>query len=839
MPDSTAAHTEASSDEELHSQVLLAESNSRLNSVRLNNSQSPLGSRSRVSLPSWLRPTQQTHDERTSLLRNDSQQSDYYATLSTPTHHEWSRHLNYSQSLRSRAASRRSSFSRKLPTLNASILHSGSQTPLRSSFPDTRAWYDQFTSTDWIRDAIADAVRVKELRARRDWRGRLQALFDGAQGWILVAIIGCLTAGVAYVIDVTEATIFDLKSGFCSTGWWHSKRRCCGGASTCDDWSRWSSLVGVDDRDGMSWLNFAAFCLWVVTLAMLACLVTLATKTSISSNVTLPILDENLDADHYRKDGDKQYITITKPLKTYYPAAGSGVAEVKTICSGFVLRGYLGVRTLACKSIGLILSVASGLSIGKEGPYVHIATCIGNITSRMFKKYNYNDGKRREVLSAASASGVAVAFGAPIGGVLFSLEEVSYYFPSKTLFRTFFCSIVAALSLKFLNPYGTGKIVLFEVRYLTDWHPLEIIIFCFLGVAGGILGAGFIKASRLWAKTFRRIGFIKHSPLTEVFLVALTTGLVSFWNRYTRLPVAELLFELATTCDTFSDSGMSLCATQERIPQVIKYLLWAFVVKALLTVISFGIKVPAGIYVPSMVVGACWAGSSGMHCRVYALVAAGATMTGVTRLSVCLAIILFELTGSLEHVLPFSLGVLIAKWTADALEPSSIYDLLMDAYPYLDSSHRPSFDAELADIVTAPSTSDCIDITDSPWISAIDLRQKLQYLHLAGERFLPAPDLEFALDSIEREGDAKCYVNPHSDRPDQSQEPWQDDDESAATSPQQAFDSDHVDLTSYIDPAPVALDICSPMDLVFEMFTRLGLRAGIISSSLFLVVPAF
>jgi hypothetical protein len=39
--------------------------------------------------------------------------------------------------------------------------------------------------------------------------------------------------------------------------------------------------------------------------------------------------------------------------------------------------------------------------------------------------------KRREILSAACAAGVAVAFGAPIGGTLFSLEEVSYFFPPK------------------------------------------------------------------------------------------------------------------------------------------------------------------------------------------------------------------------------------------------------------------------------------------------------------------------------------------------------------------------------------------------------------------------
>lgn len=116
-------------------------------------------------------------------------------------------------------------------------------------------------------------------------------------------------------------------------------------------------------------------------------------------------------------------------------AAGSGIPEIKTILSGFVIHGYLGGRVLFTKSVGLALSVASGLSLGKEGPFVHIASCIGNIISRYVAKYENNEGKRREILSAACAAGVAVAFGAPIGGTLFSLEEVSYFFPPKVMWR--------------------------------------------------------------------------------------------------------------------------------------------------------------------------------------------------------------------------------------------------------------------------------------------------------------------------------------------------------------------------------------------------------------------
>lgn len=252
-----------------------------------------------------------------------------------------------------------------------------------------------------------------------------------------------------------------------------------------------------------------------------------------------------------------------------------------------------------------------------------------------------------------------------------------------------------------MNPYGTGKIVPFEVRYATDWEIFEMIIFIFLGVLGGLAGALFIKATALWARSFRRIPVIKRWPILEVVLVALVTGVVGYWNRYTKLAVSELMFELASPCDEVRRSNNGLCPDEDGIMDVVVYLLGAFVIKAILTTITFGIKVPAGIYVPSMVVGglmgrivghltqylvvkfpdfiffsSCPAGSGVESCvvpGVYAMVAAGATMCGVTRLSVTLAVILFELTGSLDHVLPFSIAVLCAKWTADAVEPRSIY----------------------------------------------------------------------------------------------------------------------------------------------------------------------
>ena len=736
-----------------------------------------------------------------------------------------------------------------------------------SIFMDERVWYDQFTSTDWVHDSIADAFRVRDLRARTDLRGRISAWFDGAQGWILVAIIGCITACVAFFVNISETSIFDYKEGYCKQGWYFSKRKCCYGQNHCPSWETWGESISITGIEG-KWIDFVAYVVFVIVFSVGACFLTLLTKTEIPSAFSLSTLDENLGADKQiqpaEPDDMSQKATLNateaeavdeKPgTMVYYPAAGSGVAEVKVILSGFVVHGYLGLRTLVVKTLALILSVASGLSIGKEGPYVHIATCVGNIACRLFSKYNHNDGKRREILSASAASGVGVAFGAPISGVLFSLEEVSYYFPPKTLFRTFFCCIAASLSLKFLNPYGTGKIVIFEVRYVTDWRSFEMFVFILLGILGGVLGALFIKASRIWARTFRRIPTIKRWPILEVLLVALVTGLASFWNRYTKLAVTELLFELASPC---KDNTSGLCPQHgSEILGIVGYLCIAFVIKSILTTITFGIKVPAGIYVPSMVVGglmgrivghlvqylvfmypdhgifgSCPKGGDLEGCvtpGVYALVAAGATMCGVTRLSVTLAVILFELTGSLDHVLPFSLSVLVAKWTADALEPLSIYDLLtdMNSYPLLDNKIRPIFTSELGDITPTVRPQRIIDISDSPLVPAQSLHEKLEYLHKAGEidgglpivrhrilvGLIPAPDLQFALDNLDDDEETSCLMATDLT--------WHENGEEE----EEGREPDRTDFTPYIDPAPMALDIHSPMDLVFQCFVKLGLR---------------
>lgn len=147
----------------------------------------------------------------------------------------------------------------------------------------------------------------------------------------------------------------------------------------------------------------------------------------------------------------------------------------------------------------------------------------------------------------------------------------------------------------------------------------------------------------------------------------------------------------------------------------------------------------------------------------------------------------------------------------------------MNSYPFIENKHKPVFTGELSQIVPPIRQWRTIDITDSPVVPASTLRHKLDLLHRAGELdgglpvirndalvgLIPAPDLEYALDNLPDEASSQCLMAKVMTIEDS------DDEELSA---------DPTDLTPYIDPAPLSLDMQSPMDLVYECFVKLGLR---------------
>lgn len=95
------------------------------------------------------------------------------------------------------------------------------------------------------------------------------------------------------------------------------------------------------------------------------------------------------------------------------------------------------MRTLWAKLISMILANAAGLQVGAEGPMIHIGALVGNGVSQAqskelgfqipFIKHFRNDRDKRDFITSGAGAGVAAAFGAPLGGTLFSLEEVFFY----------------------------------------------------------------------------------------------------------------------------------------------------------------------------------------------------------------------------------------------------------------------------------------------------------------------------------------------------------------------------------------------------------------------------
>ncbi|GAA5887484.1 hypothetical protein JCM5296_002589 [Sporobolomyces johnsonii] len=590
-----------------------------------------------------------------------------------------------------------------------------------------------------------------------------------------------------------------------------------------------------------------------------------------------------------QEPGEELGLQKPRGRKTLYFAAGSGIPEIKTILSGFVIRGYLGSWTLGVKAVGLALSVASGLSLGKEGPFVHIASCVGNILSRFFPKYDRNEAKRREIISAACAAGVAVSFGAPVGGVLFSLEEVSYFFPPRTMLRSFWCAAIAATTLKLLDPFKSGKIVLFAVSYDKDWRALELVGFLLLGVFGGVYGALFCKANVWWTRHVRNGTFLKNHAIVEVALVTLVTVCISFFNPWTKMGGTELVYEMFSECHKDESFGGLCVKTPDQVWAIVRSVAVALTIKAFLTVVTFGIKLPAGIFIPTLAVGACFGRISGLlvevlhahyplspvfeACRasaedggplpfgqacvlpgVWAMIGAAGALAGVTRTTVSLAVIVFELTGTLTYSVPTMFAVLVAKTVADAIEPRSIYDLVIEVadLPYLDAKQEYIHASTPGDVLDADVPTISLDADNT----VASLRRQLADLYTAGSAsgfpivaqedasapgqqrmyaYVASKELEhglalarargladstpctFRVASALRLGGGGGGQGAEGARTGGSWLP------SGAVTPSGA-EHGEVDLSWLVDSAPIVVNLRSPMELLHEMFSKLGVR---------------
>ncbi|KAL9631883.1 MAG: hypothetical protein Q9204_004027, partial [Flavoplaca sp. TL-2023a] len=547
--------------------------------------------------------------------------------------------------------------------------------------------YNDYTTIDWLHDLVKDSFRSRIIHAQPGIRGHLGSAFESGQGWIAAALIGILTACVAFCVDVAVATVSDWKLGYCDTNIFSNRENCCttrhplGATNTnlgesCPAWHMWTNDY---------WKAFGIFVGFALAFGVISSSFTMLTKS------TLPTAAPGHGDKSARltEGGDQGVVG-----KSIYLAAGSGIPEIKTILSGFVIPHFLDLKVLVIKAIGAVFAVATGMCLGKEGPFVHIATCVAYLVGMLFPKYNENGRKMRELLSAGCSAGLSVAFGAPIGGVLFSYEEISTYFPRKVLWRAFLCSLFAAMVLKALNPTGTGKLVLFETNYGISYSPVHYLVFVLLGIAGGLFGGVFCKANFWWSKTFRKYTIISRHPVFEVFLVVLATGLLQYPNPMTREPGDVIIKNLLVDCRGESEAWVCQQEAKDGNPKFLGWLVYGTLVKLVLTIITFGCKVPSGIIIPALDAGAFFGRLVGQWITtispgIFAMVGAAAFLAGVSRMTISLCVIMFELTGELEYIVPHMIAILVAKWVADALEKDGVYDLAQAVlgHPFLDADH--------------------------------------------------------------------------------------------------------------------------------------------------------
>ncbi|KAJ6561232.1 Cl-channel protein [Mycena vulgaris] len=551
------------------------------------------------------------------------------------------------------------------------------QVPSPSQQTHFASQYVDGSTIDWLREEAAERERTHVQRSQYGVRGLLLPWLDAAHMWLVVILTGFGIGLTGGWLDVLVKWLGDLREGRCSYGFFYNQVACCSGVNSgevCTEWRTWSEFLGVRFIFAQSLLHSFVY----VSLA-----VVFATSAAVL-------------------------------VKSYAPYAfHTGIPEIKAILGGYVLTSFLTPWTLLIKAIGLALAVASGLSLGKEGPLVHVSCCMAYFLSRFFKQFRNSEAQQRKLLAAAAAAGVSVAFGSPLGGVLFGLEELDTFAnESEVMWRGFVASAVAAVSLQWVNPFGTSKLVLFQVTSVSDtWRAFELIPWLTLAVIGGILGSVLIKLN-VEVALYRRNSVLAEWPVLEVVGVSAITAAISYLVVFSRVQASELVANLFQECDPTKIDYHGLCNPSAMWENVFLLILTA-AIKVLLTAWTFGMMIPAGIFLPTIAIGACLGRAVGLLTQglqrayptawiflscppdpsvrcvspgFYAVIGASAMLGGVTRMTISLVVILFELTGALSHVLPIMISVMVSKWVGDAFgKDGGIYAvwIAMRGYPWL------------------------------------------------------------------------------------------------------------------------------------------------------------
>lgn len=353
-------------------------------------------------------------------------------------------------------------------------------------------------------------------------------------------------------------------------------------------------------------------------------------------------------------------------------AAGSGIQHVEAVFLGDA-RPPL-IRLLPAKFVGGVLSMGSGLVLGREGPMVHMGAAVGAETAR---RTRLPDSEVRMMQTALGGAGLAVAFNAPIGGALFTLEEVTKSFRLKTVLATLFSAAAAvACSRVVLGNHADFQVDPIGPPALA-WLPLFVVF----GVLTGIVGAAY-NGLVLWF--LDHVAAIRRIP---TIVTAAAIGAI----------IGLAMFVYPHSVGGGDDLTQQILDGRHIVAGVVLGLL---AVRFIAGPLSYSAAVPGGLFAPLLAVGALW-GLLFVACFdaiwpedvtqlaiPMALVGMAAFFGATVRAPVTAIVLVTEMTATTEVLVPMMAATGAAVLVGYLLGSPPIYDSLRERMPTEASTER-------------------------------------------------------------------------------------------------------------------------------------------------------
>jgi chloride channel protein, CIC family len=341
-------------------------------------------------------------------------------------------------------------------------------------------------------------------------------------------------------------------------------------------------------------------------------------------------------------------------------ASGSGIPHLEAVLHRF--RKLEWKRILPVKFFGGILSIGSGMALGREGPTVQMGGAVGDAISKWLK---VPTRERLTLISAGAGAGLAAAFNAPLSGLIFVLEEVRRDFQPMVFGAVFIAAAIADIVVRI----GAGQFPVFTVPSYPMPPLTALPIFALLGVAAGLLGVlfnrGLLTAIRLYARLPGRFAL----PAA-----AITGGLIGLVGWFSPIMVG---------------SGNSLAESILKGDMLLAAIPLFFGMRFLLTTSSYGSGAPGGIFAPLLVLGALIGLAIGQIAHnlapaivpipaVFAVVGMAAYFAAIVRAPLTGIMLIVEMTGNYSQMLPLLVACFCAYGVAEFLKDLPIYEALLE-----------------------------------------------------------------------------------------------------------------------------------------------------------------